>query len=266
MKSLTTLIMMSVLAPTVIASQGGTRAEAIARKYPPLPDTVERHSVTIWSDGTKMAGDVYRPAELEKNAKLPVIIFIAGTHETKKGTPARMAPAFVENGYIFPAFDYLSWAESDSRLQMLEPMPEPDKNGNITVKARAIPWQMNFADQVQDIQNAIAFAAGAGGKMSGYAHIRYNTARSIGYSAIEATEKITIPMLITDAEKEELTAPQKNGKRLAEILKHNGTPIRYHVRERNYTLQHLPKKFIEATAMEVEWFDRYLHASPVTTT
>jgi dienelactone hydrolase len=43
---------------------------------------------------------------------------------------------------------------------MLEKMPEPDKKGELTVKARAIRWQMDFQDQTTDVRNAIAFLAG----------------------------------------------------------------------------------------------------------
>ena len=65
-----------------------------------------------------------------------------------------------QNGYIFLNFDYRGWGESDSNLVMLVPMPEPDKNGMLTVTARAVRWQMDFADQTTDIRNAIAFIAG----------------------------------------------------------------------------------------------------------
>ena len=314
------------------AQQGKSRAEVIASPYPALPETVERRQVTIWSDGTRMAGDLYLPASLEPGVRLPVIVFVAGTGGTKKGTPARMAPHFVEKGYLFLAFDYRGWGESESRLQMLEPMPEPDESGDVTVKARAIRWQMDLADQVTDIQRAIAFVAGEpnvdperigilgtsyggglvtwiaahdprvkcaaaqvpgmgggrrpaaekraldlqtrqargeaepipyetgapGGKMATYAHMRYNPAKSVGYSAIEAAEKITIPMLIIDAENEELMDTAENGRRVADILEANGTPVKYHVLEGISHYGVYRKKFQEAISLEIGWFDRHL--------
>ncbi len=135
-------------------------AAAKAQKYPSLPATVERRPVTIWSDGTKMAGDLYLPKEVNEEDKLPAIVFVAGTGGTKKGSAARMAPLFVDKGFVFLAFDYRGWGESESKLLMLEPMPQPNEAGEITVKARAIRWQMDFADQCEDIRAAIAFVSG----------------------------------------------------------------------------------------------------------
>lgn len=143
------------------AQQGKTLAEARAAQYPPLPDDVERTAVTIWSDGTRMAGDVYRPKGLKPTDKLPAICFVHGTGGVKK-TPfsIRLATAFARRGYIFLNFDYRGWGESESRLLMLETMPQPDDKAEVTVKARAVRWQMDFQDQTTDIRSAIAFLVG----------------------------------------------------------------------------------------------------------
>jgi len=144
-----------------MAQQGKTRAEAQAQTYPPLPDNVERKQITVWSDGTRMAGDVYRPKSLNPDEKLPAIVFIHGTGGVKKmAWSIKLATALAQNGYIFLNFDYRGWGESDSKLLMLKEMPEPDANGMVTVQARAVRWQMDFADQTTDIRNAIAFVAG----------------------------------------------------------------------------------------------------------
>jgi len=146
---------------TVQAQQDKSRAAAKAQPYPKLPDDVTRKSVTIWSDGTRMAGDVYMPRDVKPDDKLPAIVFVHGTGGVKKmAWSIRLATAFAQRGYVFLNFDYRGWGESDSRLMMLEDMPEPDKDQQVTVKARAIRWQMDFGDQVTDIRNAIAFVCG----------------------------------------------------------------------------------------------------------
>lgn len=297
-----------------------------------LPNNVERRDVTIWSDGVRMAGDLYLPKEFKPDDKLPAVLFCAGTGGTKKGTPQKLAPRFVQAGFVFLAFDYRGWGESDSRLMTLDRQPAPDAKSELTVRARAIRWQMDFADQVMDIRAAISFLAGEpnvdpqrigilgtsyggglvtwtagndprvkcvaaqvggmgggrgpaaernaydlatkqaraetepvpfetgkmGGKMTRYEHMRVNPVKSIGYNAIEAAEKIRVPMIIIDAENEELMDRHKNGERVAEILKKNGVPVVYHVLQGMKHYDIYRAGFEEATRLELEWFTKYL--------
>jgi dipeptidyl aminopeptidase/acylaminoacyl peptidase len=130
---------------------------------PALPEGAEKKTVTIYSDGVKMLGDLYLPAGMQKGEKRPAVIFCAGTGGTKRGTPTQMAPHFLEAGFIFLAFDYRGWGESEGKLMPLEPLPKPDAKGEVTVKARVVKWQMDFADQTQDIRAAISFMAGEPG-------------------------------------------------------------------------------------------------------
>lgn len=319
----------------LLSAEDKSVAAAMVQKYPPLPENVERRPITIWSDGTKMAGDLYLPKSLDAETKLPAIVFVAGTGGTKKGSAARMAPLFVNQGYVFLAFDYRGWGESDSKLLLLEPMPESNEAGEVTVKARAIRWQMDFADQCEDIRAAIAFISGEpnvdstrigiigtsyggglatwtaandprvkcaavqvpgmgggktqaaerrayqmmtqqargetepvpfeqgapGGKMSSYAHMRYNTAKGIGFDAIKAAEKINVPMLIIDAEKEELMNIAENGQRVADILKANKVDVEYHVIPGIGHYGVYAEKFKEVTELEIAWFGKHLKAS-----
>ncbi len=127
---------------------------------PLLPDTVEKREVVIWSDGTRMVGDLYLPKERKEEDKLPAVIFCAGTGGTRKGTPQRLGHILATNGFAFLAFDYRGWGDSESQLMALEPQPKPDAKGELTVKVRALRWQMNYTDQTEDIRAAISFLAG----------------------------------------------------------------------------------------------------------
>ena len=118
-----------------------------------------RH-ITIWSDGTRMAGDLYVPRDLKAGEKRAAVLFCAGTGGTKKGNGAMYAKRFVAEGFVVLAFDYRGWGESDCRLMMTEPMPAPDEKGEVTVKAKPIRWQMDLADQTFDIRCALSFLAG----------------------------------------------------------------------------------------------------------
>jgi len=148
----------SKVAPTAAAPGSANPNEPAARGT--LPDTVEKRAVTIWSDGTRMAGDLYLPKHRKDGEKLPAIVFCAGTGGTKGGTGGRLGPIFAEKGYVALAFDYRGWGESESQLMAVEPQPKPDANNEMTVKVKALRWQMNYTDQTEDIRAAISFVAG----------------------------------------------------------------------------------------------------------
>ena len=152
----TALLFLAALTITAVA-------QTPAAKRPPrqpLPETVEMRPVTIFSDGTRMAGDLYLPKGLKATDKLPAIVLCAGTGGTKGGTQARLAPIFVEKGYIVLAFDYRGWGQSESQLVALEPQPKPDEKNEMTIKVKAIRWPMNYTDQTADIRAAISFVEG----------------------------------------------------------------------------------------------------------
>lgn len=143
----------------VLAPLAGIRAgEAPLRA--PLPASVEKRDVTIFSDGVRMAGDLYLSEGLKPDEKLPAIVICAGTAGTKRGAGGRIGPIFAQDGYVVLAFDYRGWGDSDSKLITLEKQPRPDAKGEVEMKARAVRWQMDFADQAMDIRAAISFIAG----------------------------------------------------------------------------------------------------------
>ena len=321
------------LLPAASAQSDKSRAAAQAQKYPPLPEDVLRKQVMIWSDGTRMAGDVYMPKGLKPGERLPAIVFVHGTSGVKKmGWSINLAVAFARRGYVFLNFDYRGWGESESRLMMLEDMPTPDANGEVTVRARAIRWQMDFGDQVTDIRNAIGFISGEpnvdhsrvgvfgtsyggglatwiaakdhrvkcavaqvpgmggqrthgtyhhaytlmaqqargdvepipfktgapGGTMASYSHMRYNPSKNIVYDVFQAAEKMTVPILIIDAEKEELMDIKQQGGRVAEILKRNGATYEYQVIEGMGHYGIYGKYQEQITKTELDWFDKHL--------
>ncbi len=298
----------------------------------PVPADVEKRAVVIWSDGTRMAGDLYLPKEREDGKRLPAIVFCNGTGGTKAGPPERLGVKFAQAGFVFLAFDYRGWGQSDGKLMALEKQPRPDEKGEVTVKARVARWQMDFADQVFDVRCAISFLSGEaavdtkkigvigtsygggistyvagydkrvacaaaqvpgmgggrgpaaekaayglaikqargetepvpfetgklGGKMATYAQMRANPAKGIGYSAIEAAEHITAPLLIVDAENEELMDRHLNGEKAYEIVKGHGVAAEYHLIKGITHYGVYKEAFEEAAAAELAWFKKHL--------
>ena len=296
-----------------------------------LPATVEKRDVVIWSDGTRMAGDLYLPKNRKEGEKLPAVIFCAGTGGTKGGTGGRLGPIFAEKGYVALAFDYRGWGDSESQLMAVGPQPKPDEKGELSIKVKALRWQMNYTDQTEDIRAAISFLSGepavdpkriglvgssyggglvtymAGtdprvkcvaaqvpglsganrgraveaayrlhsqqargevepvpletgkmtGKMEKYTNMRTNAAKSIGFSALEASAKISIPIIFLVAENEELS----NNDVVAEAQRQiaaRGVPSKYHVIKGITHYGIYREGFQEATALELAWLDEHL--------
>lgn len=141
-----------------MAAEGAAKKKASSRAK--LPENVERRAVKVWSDGTRMAADLYLPKGLKPEDKLPGIVLCAGTGGTKGGTQARLAPILVTNGFIVLAFDYRGWGQSESQLMAVEPQPRPDEKNEMTIKVKALRWQMNYTDQTEDIRAALSYLAG----------------------------------------------------------------------------------------------------------
>lgn len=120
---------------------------------------VEKRTVSFWSDGTRLAGDLYLPKDRKADEKLPAILLCNGWG----GVKTRMetwATRFAQSGFVAFAFDYRGWGESDSKLVLKEKMPKPDARGEITARAQAIREVVDPMDEAWDIRCAISFLMG----------------------------------------------------------------------------------------------------------
>ena len=329
---LVTLAAATLAAFTVTAADAPAKKKAAARQAP-LPENVEKRSVVIWSDGTRMAGDLYLPKVRKEGEKFPAIVLCAGTGGTKGGSQARVGAIFASKGYVALAFDYRGWGVSDSQLMAVDPQPKPDEKNELTLKVKALRWQMNHTDQTEDIRAAISFAAGEpavdkdrigiwgssyggglvtwtagndprvkcvaaqvpgmaargpaavksaydlatkqargetepvpietgklGGKMATYAQMRVNPAKSLGFSALEAAAKISVPAIFVVAENEELSS-NATVESVHKALTERGVPSRYHVIKGITHYGVYGEGFDEATKVELEWFNQHLKPS-----
>ena len=118
-------VLIKTLLPLILL--GSFSAYAQKSESTPEESGFVKREVTIWSDGTRMYGDLYEPKNLREGQKLPAVVFVNGTGGTKGKLPTRIAPGFVERGFVFLAFDYRGWGKSESKLMMPEIMPEPNE-------------------------------------------------------------------------------------------------------------------------------------------
>jgi dienelactone hydrolase len=124
---------------------------------------IESRHVDIWSDGTRLSGDLWYPKGMKADDKFPVIIFCHGWGGVRSHLNRAYAPLFAKAGYVALTFDYRGWEDSDSRLVIKGQMPKPDRNGMVTVTAQAIRELVDPFDQTEDIINCITFISGEPG-------------------------------------------------------------------------------------------------------
>jgi len=111
---------------------------------------------TIFSEGTRMAADVYAPKD-PKTDKLPTIVMSHGWGGTAKALRPD-AIVFARAGYLVVAFDYRGWGDSGSRLIAVG-KPEA-KDGKLVAEVKEVREVVDPIDQTTDILNAINWVAG----------------------------------------------------------------------------------------------------------
>src|SRR5215471_6232033 len=124
-----------------------------------VPDDVMLLTVDIYSEGTRMASDVYA-AKANAGKKLPTIVMAHGWGGTKANFRPE-AVAFAQAGYLVVAFDYRGWGESDSRVILVSKHePAEHANNRFTAEVQEIREVVEPLDMVIDWLNAINWAVG----------------------------------------------------------------------------------------------------------
>ncbi|HEY7913635.1 MAG TPA: alpha/beta fold hydrolase [Blastocatellia bacterium] len=325
-----------LLIASLCASALLSDARAQSQSAAPAEGVKSRH-VDIWSDGTRLSGDLFYPANMKAENPLPAIILCHGWGGTRDHLNRAYAPQIASAGFVVLTFDYRGWGDSDSRLVLKEKMPKPDEKGEVTVRAQAIREVVDPFDQVEDITSAINFITGEPGVDSsriglwgtsyGGGHVLYVAAndprvkcivsqvasmdsgkmaehqsykgglkrvqseeiqrargeaglspvpqgvdqfanlrgtpyvsKMIKYRPVEFAPKLKIPILIIDAEKEELFNIKEHGALVYERVKNN-VPARYEVLPgiTHYGVYTTARK--QATDMAIEWYTKHLKSA-----
>ena len=155
-------VTVTVLVAALAIGLLGVKAEESEKGAHRSSEFESRH-VDIWSDGTRMSGDLFHPTNQNFGDKLPAIILCHGWGGVRSHLNGAYAPLFARAGYVVLTFDYRGWGDSDSRLVLKEKMPHPDSTGMVTVRAQAIRELVDPFDQTEDIIHCIDFLSGEPG-------------------------------------------------------------------------------------------------------
>ncbi len=116
----------------------------------------ERKVVELWSEGTRLAADIFLPAAPQPDAGYPAILLCHGWGGLKEHL-ARYAEKFAAAGYVAMTFDYRGWGESDGRVIATRDAPRLLDAGETTLNVRVLREIVDPVDQTTDIRNCLAY-------------------------------------------------------------------------------------------------------------
>jgi polyvinyl alcohol dehydrogenase (cytochrome) len=124
------------------------------------PTELDHQSITIWSEGVRLAGDIYKPANLQPGDKLPGLLLVHGWGGTKAHLNRAYAPHFARLGFVVVTFDFKGWGESNGPLLYREPLPEQDDLSTVNIAVDHVRQVINPRSMVEDARAALNYLAG----------------------------------------------------------------------------------------------------------
>ncbi len=120
-------------------------------------------AITLYSDGIRLAGNLWLPEDLMPKERRPAILMIHGWGGAKSHLNQAYAPRFAAQGYIVLTFDYTGWGESEGVLQRVGDRPDladgAETAQTYTTEVREIRHIVNPLEQMDDIRAAFAYLA-----------------------------------------------------------------------------------------------------------
>jgi uncharacterized protein len=147
---------------------GSGKVAAIIRAFaeaPPAGEPAVRKPVAIWSDGIRLAGELWRPRDRSPDDVLPGVLLVHGWGGVMEHLSLSYAPRFAALGFAVLAFDYRGWGSSDGRIVRRTQLPEmpatlPHRAHGDCLELREI---VDLPGYLEDIRNALAYLLGEPG-------------------------------------------------------------------------------------------------------
>jgi len=121
---------------------------------------IDHQSITLWSQGARLQGDIFKPAGLAVETKLPGILLIHGWGGEKSHLNKAYAPQFAGLGFIVMTFDFRSWGESDGFLLADAALPRVNETAAVTVRGQQFRHIVNPLKMVEDARAALSYLVG----------------------------------------------------------------------------------------------------------
>lgn len=117
---------------------------------------VARREVELWSEGTRVAAELFTPAGDAPAGGWPAILLCHGWGGLKSHL-ARYAEKFAGAGYLCMTFDYRGWGESDGRIIAPRDAPRLLEAGERELKVIVLREVVDPVDLTTDVRNCLTY-------------------------------------------------------------------------------------------------------------
>ena len=120
----------------------------------------DHESITIWSEGVRLAGDIYTPAGMTPGERLPGLLLVHGWGGVKSHLARAYAPQFASKGFVVLIFDFKGWGESNGPVLIEEALPATEQLTEVDISGKHIRKVINPLSMLEDVRAALNFLAG----------------------------------------------------------------------------------------------------------
>lgn len=121
---------------------------------------LEKKEVTIWSQGVRLAGDIYMPTNMGEGELLPGILMVPGWGGSKENVGKNYAPQFARAGFIVLTFDFSGWGESDGPLVAVEKLDATEESVQDAALTTHVRKVVNPFSMSADVRAALHYLGG----------------------------------------------------------------------------------------------------------
>ncbi len=137
-------------------------AEADSSGTSQTATTATSKAISIYSQGVRLAGDLWTPPGASAQEKRPAILMMHGFGGKKDELNRLYASKFAAAGYYVLTFDYRGFGESNGDLLPVGDLPE-NRGADMEIKVREVRDVVNALNQYQDIEAALLYLKGEAG-------------------------------------------------------------------------------------------------------
>ena len=116
--------------------------------------------VTIWSEGTRLTGDLWSLPDSSPDEPMPGILLCHGYGGRREQLNGAYARKFAALGFVVLCFDYRGYGDSDGKLVRVGGKESEEPGQPYETVVQEVREVVDVLDQVEDARSALAFLMG----------------------------------------------------------------------------------------------------------